>query len=395
MLAAAVFLIVHRLGAERLIDEYAAVPSPNHDKFEAYVPERIATVMRYFAAGTLLAGALLFLRSTRARRLASFAFLPIVFFPTGWHWRNYEPVCENRFFYPQTPLIADLREAVDEERVAILGQDSIPPMSNLAWRINTLANYDGMWVREFDTLYRSLFGESDNWRPILKCSERALKLMGTRWVLAKWNWNSVDSGLSELPRGREALLMPREVLPGRELLQGFRCHQPNLQQVMLRLGVWPDAPDDGELQFQLYDLEAKAVVVEQRMRFDEIRSTVYSRDHRTFPLERSTRPLSRPVVFRFPPRADSLGRLYRIVLSVRSGRQDKSVYAFSYSKRAYSEGLTYCGKQPLTGELDFDFSCNADRFELVKQIGEYGLYRFKDALPMFPARSRRRTTSSA
>ena len=382
VLAALLFLIVHRIGAQRLIDQYAAVPSPNHDKFEAYVPERIATVVRWFALGALLAGALLLLVRRRRRELAALGFLPIVFFPTGWHWRNYEPVCEERFFYPDTPQLDQLRECVGEERVAILGEDSLPPMSNLAWRINLLSNYDGMWVRDFDTLYRALFGESNNWRPILKASSRALQLMGTRWVLAKWDWNFVDSGLSELPRGREVLLQRREILPGRELVQGFRCHQANLQEVMVRLGTWPAAPE-GRLRFKLRDLDSGELVSEQSLGFAEVRSSVYTGGHRSFPLERTTRPLSRPVVFRFPARPDSLGHQYRFTLSVDSGRETESVYAFSYTKRAYAEGLTFAGKQALPGELDFDFSCAADRFERVRDIGDYVLYRYRDALPMF------------
>ncbi len=382
LLAALAFLVVHLIGADRLISEFSSVPSPNHDKFAAYVPERIAVVVRYFALGALLAAALLLLNRPRWRNLAAFGFLPIVFLPTGWHWRNYEPVCEDRFFYPETPQLAALKSVVGEERVAILGEDSIPPMANLAWRINLLSNYDGMWVRDFDALYRTVFGDTYNWRPILKGSERALKMMGTQWVLAKWNWVFLDSGLSAMPRSKDAQLVRHEVLPGRDVSQSFTCHENGLQAVELFLSAYPRA-ENHTFRLKLFEVESGRLVTEQTTSTDEIRATIYSREQRRFPLDRGPNPPGREVVFRFAPEKESLGKHYRIELSTADGRSGDTVYAWSFNLRAYGEGEARLGPDALAGELWFDFSCNQDHFELVKQIGEYGLYRYKDALPIF------------
>ena len=382
LLAALAFLAAHLIGADSLIREYSGFPSPNHDKFSPYVPERIATVVRFFALGALLAAALLLLARPRWRNLAAFGFLPIVFFPTGWHWRNYEPVCEERFFYQETEALRELKSVVGEERVAILGEDSIPPMANLAWRINLLSNYDGMWVRDFDALYRTLFGDTYNWRPILKGRERDLLLMGTRWVLAKWNWNFLDSGLGNMPRGKDARLVRHEILPGRDAQQSFTCHANGLQAVEVYLSAYPKAQSHTYV-FRLFEVEGNRLIHEQGISTDEIRASIYSRDQRRFPLDRGANPLGREVLFRFAPQPDSLGKHYRYSISTQDGRQGDSVYAWSFNVRAYGEGEAHMGPDALPGEMWFDFSCTLDHFELVRQIGDYGLYRLKNPVPIF------------
>ena len=384
LLAAGAFLAAHLIGADRLIAEYANVPSPNHDKFAEYVPERIAVVVRYFVAGALLATALLLVRRPGRRVLPALGFLPLVFFPTGWHWRNYEPVCEDRFFYAETPMLHELKATVGEERVAILGEDSIPPMANLAWRINLLSNYDGLWVREYDELYRILFGDTYNWRPIMKGSERGLQLMAAPWVLAKWNWPFLDSGLSELRRGQDSQLVRHPILAGHELGQTFRCLEDGLQAVVFHLSADEQAPQH-EYHFELRSRLDGQLLAEQRVSTDEIRATIYSRDQRPFPLDRAPNPPAREVVFRFAPLAHSRDKSYEATLSCDDAQPGPGVYGWSFSLLAYGEGRARCGSEPLAGETWFDFSCSLDRYELVKQIGEYGLYRCKNALPTFHA----------
>jgi len=384
VLAAATFLVVFSGGAHRLIVEYSRYPSTNHDKFAEYVPEHFAVVLRYFAAGALLAAGMVLFRSQRVRAGLALGLVCVVFFPTGWHWRNYEPVCEDRFFYADTQMLSDLKSCVGEERVAILGEDSIPPMANLAWRINLLSNYDGIWVRDFDKLYRQLFGETYNWRPIVKGSERGLQLMATPWVLAKWNWNFLDSGLSAVERGERTHLVRQEIVPGNDARQVFKCHKNNLQSVEVYLSAYPQF-SNRTYKFQLYEIESGRLVCEKAFTTDEVRSTIYTRDQRRFPLDRGATPLGREVVFSFAPEVHSFGKRYRYVISADSGQSGDCLYAWSFNVRAYGEGEAQMGNAVLPGEMWFDFSCSQDHFELVKQIGEYGLYRFKNALPIFHA----------
>ena len=381
---AAAFLVAHLVGADRLIAEFSHNPNFEHEKFLASVPGHIALVVSCFALGAALVAALLLLRRPRLRASAAAALVALVFVPTGWHWRNYEPVCEDRFFYAQTPLLEQLKRSVGEERVAILGEDSLPPMANLAWRINLLSNYDGLWVRDFDALYRTLFGDTYNWRPIVKGSDRALKLMGTRWVLAKWNWNFLDSGFQDLARSRESRLVRHEILPGHEFAQSFKCNEAGLQAVVFYLSAEPGAPNR-EFQFQLRALEDGRVLREQHISTDEIRATLSSHDQRRFPLDRGANPLGREVVFQFPALTDSRGKSYEAILSSLGTDASQAVYAWSFTLQAYGEGHARSGSEVLPGEAWFDFSWTQDHFELVDQIGEYGLFRLKDALPLFHA----------
>lgn len=382
LLAAAAFLLAHLVGADRLIGLYAGMASPNHGKFLGYVPEGVTLAILWFALGSALAAGLLLLRRPALRGAAALAFVPIVFFPTGWHWRHYEPVCEDRFFYAETPLLRELKQSVGEERVAILGEDSIAPMANLAWRINLLSNYDGLWVRDFDALYRTLFGDTYNWRPIVHGSERGLRLMGTHWVLAKWNWIFLDSGFHDVARSRDSRLVRHEILPGREFAQSFQCHESGLQAVEFYLSASQGAPNR-ELRLQLRAQEDGRVLREQRITTDQIRASIYSSDQRRFPLDLGANPLGREVVFRFDPLPDSRGKSYEAVLSCADAQEGEGVFAWSFTLRAYGEGQARSGSQNLAGEAWFDYSCTLDHYEPVKQIGDYGLYRLKDPLPVF------------
>jgi hypothetical protein len=203
-------------------------------------------------------------------------------------------------------------------------------------------------------------------------------------VLAKWNWNFLDSGLTDLLRSRDSHLVRHEILPGREAGQTFKCHEDGLQAVVFYLSALPAARSH-EFLFQLRSQEDGSVLYQQKITTDEIRSTIHSRDQRRFPLDRGANPLGREVVFRFPPVAGSRGKSFEATLSTADAPQGESVFCWSFTLRAYGEGQARSGREELAGEMWFDYSCTQDHFELVKQIGDYGLYRLKNALPVFHA----------
>lgn len=382
LMCAVFFASAHLVGADRLIAEFSQVSSPNHDKFAPFVPQHIARMGWLFALGCMLAGLLMLLKESLPRRLLSLGFLPLVFLPTGWRWHDYNPVCEDRMFFANTPELTRLKERVGEERVAILGEDSLPPMTNLAWRLNILPNYDALWVRDLDTLHRVMFGDTHNWRPLMKGSERALKLFGTRWVLAKWNWIGFDSGLARLPRNAEQSLLRHEIVHGRPLTQSFTCHEQRLQSVMVYLSAYPDAPDQ-PFRFRLVDESDGSVVHEESLTTAQIRASIYSRKQQSFPLDPKASPPGRPVVIRFPPQAASSGRRYRIELEPAENNGGTRVFGWGHSLLAYSEGEARLGADKLPGELLFDFTFNDERFELVDTLGDYSLYRYTNSSDLF------------
>jgi len=382
LLCAGAFASANLIGADRLIAAFSQVSSPNHDKFAPFVPTHIARMGWLFALGCGLVALLLLLREGRFRSFLALGLLPLVFLPTGWRWHDYNPVCEDRMFFAMTPELARLKQRVGEERVAILGEDSLPPMTNLAWRINILPNYDALWVRDLDTLHRVMFGDTHNWRPLMKGSERALKLFGTRWVLAKWNWIGFDSGLTRLPRHQDQSLLRHEIVHGRPLAQSFTCHAANLQSVMVYLSGYPDAPDQ-PFRFRLVDESEDATVHEELITTSQIRASVYTRRQQAFPLDPKASPPGRPVVFRFQSQPESSGRRYRLELEPTENNGGTRVFGWGHSLLAYSEGEARLGPDRLPGELLFDFTFNDERFELVEQLGEYGLYRHRNPSELF------------
>lgn len=382
LLAAIAFAGAHLIGADRLIREYSQVPSPNHEQFAPFVPTHIASMGRLFALGALLAAVLCVVAQERMRKLLAVGFLPLVFLPTGWHWHDYNAVCEDRLFFPNTPELQQLKQHVGEERVAILGEDAIPPMSNLAWRFNLLPNYDALWVRDLDTLHRVMFGNTNNWRPLMKGSERALKLFGTQWVLAKWNWLGMDSGLSRLPRNTAQAIVRYDLEYARPLKQSFIAREPRLQSVMVYLSAFPDSPDQ-RFRFSLIEEATGAVLFETTLSTNEIRASLYSRRHEPFPYDPKASPPGRPVVFRFPPIENSRDQHYSFEIEPVENNGGTRVYGWGYSLLAYGEGKAWHGDRPLSGELMFDFSFNDERFEFVQQLGDYGLYRYRHAPGMF------------
>lgn len=378
-LVAAAFVFVFLVGADRLIGGWATAPSPNHHLFPLYVPGHVRTIGRAFALG---AGAIVLLWVVRwgwARSTLAAACVASLFLQTGWHFKDYNPVTEDRFFFPRTEAIAEIQRHVGDRQLAILGEDQIPPTSNLAYRISLVQNYDGLWVREYDHLYRSAFGDSNNWRPILRASERMLQVFGAEYVLAKWGWIPVDSALSKLERSADVQYVRNEITPGREVVQTFLSHQPDLQAVAVFLACYPSTRHC-TLTFKLVEEDTGELVTEQRVTSEEVRSTMFTRGHVRFASEFQTGLLGRYVVFRFDPRPDSGGKRYRIVLSVPDGRPSDTISTYSTNVLAYGEGSATHGRDALAGEVLFDFSHCYDAFEPVAEIEEFVLYRFKESL---------------
>jgi hypothetical protein len=371
------------LGIDVLITKYSTTDSPNHKLFLQYVPEHIRWMSWSFAGGTALLALLLLSRQRAVRGLAILAIGCGIFFQSGHLFRNYNPVTENRFFFPVTPAIATLQEKVGTARLAILGEDSIPPDSNIAYHLQLLSSYDGMWVKYFDFLYRDQFGDSNNWRPMLKGTKRGLKIFGVQYVLAKWDWNFVDNGLAEFGKGGHQQPIRQEILPERDVVQTFRGRAPALQTVMVYLSTFPHTRPC-ELKFKLEDLDGGKVVCERTLASAEVQSSVYSKRHVTWPTEYRLNPQGRPVVFHFEPQLDSLDRHYRITLSCPEGRGADTICAWSMPLNGYGEGEAFYGKRKLPGELLFDWSYDGDsKFERVAEFEDYVLYRYRDALPKY------------
>lgn len=376
------FLALFRFGAQGLLDDHAGLPTPNRAAFDVFVPSHLRWLSQTFAAGIVALCLLLVARGTRLRVLGGSALVLVVFLQTGWQFKDYNPVCEDRMFFPATTSLRALRETVGTDRVAILGEDGLPPETNLAYGIASPQAYDGMWVRRYDTLYRDQFGETHNWRSILRGPELALGTFGIPWVLAKWNWNFLDSGPATPSRSEPRTFLPVEVAPGQKVTQTFRCDEDRLQAVQVVVGVFP-ATRPCTLRLRLEDARTRELVAERAVTSLEIAADVYSDHHVRGMLDPVLVPSGRPIVLAFEPLQISRGRVYSITLACEDGAPGDTVTVWHATQRSYQEGESSVGNRALPGELYFAWSCVQDRFALVRQIGDYGLYRYRNALGKF------------
>ncbi|MBL8860380.1 MAG: YfhO family protein [Planctomycetes bacterium] len=380
--AAGIGLVAALIGATRLIDAFQHLPSPFHRWFLQAVPPHVAAMAWWTIAGVVAIAGILVLHGRLARAALAALATVAAFAQTGWLLADYNPTSPDAYVFPRTDRVVALAAELNGERVAILGRDGLPPDSNMVYGIAQLASYDGMWVRRLDHLHRDHFGDSDNWRPILRGSHRSLRLFGTRYVLAKWDWNFLDSGLRDFQKDVTREPQRVELLPQRSATQTFRCYEPNLDVVMVQLST-PRSVRDCVLEFRLEDAETGELLVARSLTSAEVQSTVHSGKHVAFPGDWRLDPPGRPVVFRFPPIKGSQNRDFRIVLSCEDGRGGDTITAWSMPVLGYALGVARHGQRRLPGELLFDWSCGDSlRFEHVRELGDYTLLRLRDPVPV-------------
>jgi hypothetical protein len=367
------FYAVFRAGARSLMAEYASLPARDRPAFDAFVASHLGTAGALFAAGVVSLALLWVVRSPGLRLLGGAALVLIAFLGDGWIFRNFHAVSEDRFVYPVTPAIRDLKARIGSERVVVLGEDTIPPHANLPFGIAQINNNDAVGVRDYDAFFRSRFGASYGWHPILQATTADLRLCGVRWVLAKWDWLSVDSRNGWEGEIRIRTLARANVLPGRELEQTFVCDRDRLQAVMVYVGVQPGSKP-GDLRVQLRDRASGALVGDRRILGRELEEACSEGSGRSFAFDPRFDACGRPIVLVFDPQPDSRGRTYAVTLA----REDDSggaVYAWALADRRGAETAGRAGEDPLAGALLFAWVRQQGPFERVQRIGDFGLYR--------------------
>lgn len=382
-IASAFALVVALVGATRLVDSYQHVPSPFHRWFLRVVPPHFEAMILTTLVGVTAVALLFVWRHRLARIVLGSAALVVVFGQTGWLLAHYNPVSPDAFVFPRTEAIDALKAEIGDERVAILGRDGLPPDSNVVYGISQLASYDGMWVKDLDFLYRDQFGDGDNWRPIVRGSHRSLRIFGTRYLLAKWDWNFLDSGLRDF--GKDMSLAPQrvELLPGVPATQTFHSYGMNLDSVMVYLST-PAVVRDCEVRIRLEDPTTNEILVDRTLTSREVQASVYKQKHAVFPGDWNLNPAGRPVVIRFPEIANSADRQFRIVLEGANGLPGDTIVAWHMPVLGYGLGLARHGQRDLPGELLFDWSCGDDhRYERVRSIGDFTLFRLREAASVY------------
>jgi hypothetical protein len=313
---------------------------------------------------------------------------------TGNLFKEYNPLCENSHFFPVTPSIEVLQRKVGHDRLVILGEDTLPPDTNMAYGLRLISSYDGLWIRRYDRLFRAMFGESNNWRNTLHGTARGLRLFGVDWVLSKDEWIPIGTLFPDVPMERRRMGPIGELVPGAPVAQSFTPTLPRMQAIRL-LATTHGRRLDGLALWTLED----AATGEQLLN-----GTVECRDYWTVADE----PLS--VILRFDEPLNVAGRAMTLRLEAPDAQPGRALSLFARrdadgyvnlalwratNLRALTPELSIDNTVPhpdlgswrldrggerLEGQLCLDVSYALNDFELAESLPPFDLFRYKRGL---------------
>ena len=393
LFAGIAMLVVFVFGANHLcVQAYAYfkdLPVATRDLIYQYSAPHMLHVAMAFVPGVLALSASLLAPQGRLRRVFASVVLVSVFLQTGELFRGYNSVCREQFVFPHTKAVMDLQGTVGDRYVAILGDDTLLPETNIVYGVSMPASYDGMWIRRYDELYRAHFGESNNWRLMRKASLQAFELFGVEYVLSKGDWLDVDAPFAMVPDNPRACYETGEILPGKDVVQAFTCARDRLQAIRLFAGslgrvdactlhVALEDPRDGHV-IAARDFDARSLAPDAAARTS--------------------------LVFAFAPIADSRGRAFRLRVSSTDARPGAAASLWCRTDWRHWVSLALWrstpghelvgtelggdvpsdhpdlrrwglakGSQVLEGGLLFDYNTSRDRFDEVRSIGEFTAY---------------------
>jgi hypothetical protein len=360
VLAVAV-LAIGLLGADALIHRTMAERELEPRDYARYVPQHFAFIEASFSLGALALVALAALERPAFRLAAHAALLASVFLSSGFLLRDYNTCCDDAHYFPTPPQLSTLRERVGEGRLLVLGEDTLPPDSNVAYRVAMATSYDTLWIARYDRLFRREFAASDNWRNTLVASEHALKLFGIDHVLSLGDWLPIDGGgprdwPSEHP---EWIAQPVDMESG-ELVR-FTSESDGLQAAAIWLGVRPGRPKS-VVRIGVRAASG-ATLCEETLDSDSFLRDIRGPVRTVFPSDLRLDLPSRAVVLRFPPIERSAGESYSLYVAPVEGGEHGTWNAW-----------TMKGASP--ERVLFDTSTRLDRFEPLDSLGWFRLWRY-------------------
>lgn len=152
----------------------------------------------------------------------------IVFVQTGYLNRKYNSTIEDKYFYPNTEEIEILKNLPQGKTFELGGNHIMPPDINMWYGISSIQNYDALDIRQYKTLYDTLFDQKTSWGTVLTADKRYLDLFGAKYILS-----STEIDKKEVLTQVISDKLAGEILPGNEVSLLFKTEQNNLQAVRL------------------------------------------------------------------------------------------------------------------------------------------------------------------
>lgn len=383
--------LLQRAGLARL-DHFLARSAAPAD-FVAYAHAHVRTMSLLFAAGVAAVLATAWLASAqglgaRVAMLSRIATLGIVFLPWGWMLRNYNTTVPDRFVFPRTEATERLRSLAGDERVLVLGADTLPANTNLVYGLDLPTRDDGLGLRDYDTLWMRHFGaqpgSADTERANASVARRAtragLGLLGIRRVLTKGAWLPVDTTFAGVEWAEHERFRAGAIAPGSDIVQTFTATANALQAI--RVEVTTDRrANRATLWFTLEDLDEQRVVDQQSLDVSNLRDDANGRCE---------------LVFRFDPQPRSRAHRYRLTLASPDatssqcvtalatrefGRVEERVLASALGEHIAGE-LRVAGER-VQGGLVLDLSYNRELFRRITEFAGSTLWAYEPSAGRF------------
>lgn len=294
-------------------------------------------------------------------RSASVILVGVVFAQTGLVWLDYNPVVNEKFFYPQTEPIRQTQATVKDQMMVSVGdyRTNILANTNIMYKLRQPSNYDGLWIRYYDELYNDHFilpGGSFT-RDTQKVDPKGLKLFGINYVLSA---DLVVEGAVDLPTDVTTSNTPAgEITPGHDLVQTFTTTTDTLSGVGILMASY-GRTNDCNLLFQLTDVGSNEDVYRQLVPCKTISNNFKA-------------------LFEFPEITGTKNKKFKITLSSADAEPGHGVTAFANTSYKFPDQKLTWGGQPVAGNLVFNYSADQDNYKLVNYLNTHRLYQFKDA----------------
>ncbi len=350
------FLAAGLAGIALLLRKFLPFLLPNVGVFLVDAPAHVAWFALSFGVGVLALAGLCLAHTARRQTALSLIVLLVVFAQGGFLLRNFIPTIDDRFFYPVTPSIAQIQDHVGTANVVIAGDDTITPDTNMMYKFSMPGSYDAIWIGYYDRLYQLLYGDGSFPRIPNKVSERGLDLFGVDYIALPGSWPAVETELAEVQAKATVLQPIGEIGAGRDIVQTFTPSKDGLQAVAVTMATYSRA-NSCTLQLRVEELPTGNSVGQRVLSCQDV-------------------PDNNAIIVAFPPRADSRGKTYRLVITSPDGQPGNGVAAWSKSDLAYPGGVVTFGSQRLPGGLAFDLSYNLRDFEAVATLRNKILYRY-------------------
>ena len=164
------------------------IPDLNPDKIKAFIAYEKEQIL--FFALTLISGIYLIKKYTSNQQNYYLIFLAIVvFLQTGILNIKYNPVIEEKYFYPDTADISYLKRLPQGKYIELGGNHIIPADINLYYGLNSVHNYDAIDIREYKELFNRDFSNKTTWDTVLYADNESLNKFGIKYILTDTDIN--------------------------------------------------------------------------------------------------------------------------------------------------------------------------------------------------------------